>query len=156
VHRSPAAPASQVAAMLAGGPAVGLQLLLKLRLSRATVGEAVGVELFKGRDGAIKVGFDPASESFFVDRTTASPEFAGQSERHTAPRVLTSDELSLEIWVDGSTLEVFADYGLVAISDLVYCDPADVGLGFFHGAEDPRIGLLEVCAVRGTMYGASA
>lgn len=156
VQRATDAPASQVAAMLAGGPAVGLQLLLKLRLSRATVGEAVGVELFKGRDGAIKVGFDPASESFFVDRTTASPEFAGQSERHTAPRVLTSDELSLEIWVDGSTLEVFADYGLVAISDLVYCDPADVGLGFFHGAEDPRIGLLEVCAVRGTMYGASA
>ncbi|MCH3833946.1 GH32 C-terminal domain-containing protein, partial [Campylobacter jejuni] len=82
-----------------------------------------------GAAGAIKVGFDPASESFFIDRTTASPLFAGQSERHTAPRLLTSDELSLEIWVDGSTLEVFADYGLVAISDLVYCDPADVALG---------------------------
>ena len=53
--------------------------------------------------------------------------------------------------MDGSTLEVFADYGLVAISDLVYPDPAASGIGFFHGAENPRIGLFEVSAVRATM-----
>lgn len=156
LQRASDAPASQVAAMLSGTAGAGRQLRLKLRLSRAAISSPIGVELFKGVASAIKVGFDPGVESFFIDRTTPSPEFAGQSERHTAPRVLTSDELSLEIWVDGSTLEVFADYGLVALSDLVYCDPADIGLGLFHGAEDPRVGLLELCAVRGTMYGAGA
>lgn len=144
--------ASQVAASLTGSASVGGQLRLKLRLSRAALQAPIGVELFKGFAGAVKVGFDPASDSFFVDRRTASAEFAGQSERHTARRVMNTDELSLEIWVDASTLEVFADYGLVVISDLVYPDPAASSLGFFHGAEDPRIGLFEVSAVQATMH----
>jgi beta-fructofuranosidase/levanase len=121
-------------------------------LSRATLQGAIGVELFKGFAGSVKVGFDPASDSYFVDRRTSSPEFAGQSERHAARRMMSTDELSIEIWVDGSTLEVFADYGLVAISDLVYPDPAASSLGFFHGAENPRVGLFEVSAVQTTMY----
>jgi hypothetical protein len=47
---------------------------------------------------------------------------------------------------------MFADYGLVAISDLVYPDPAASSLGFFHGAENPRVGLFEVSVVQATMY----
>ncbi|MBP8143783.1 MAG: glycoside hydrolase family 32 protein [Inhella sp.] len=148
--------ASQVAAVLASSRAAGRQLRLTLRLSRAAVAATVGVELFKTAAGSTKVGFDPATDSYFVDRRTASPEFPGQSERHVAPRVLNTDELSLEVWVDGSTLELFADEGLVVISDLIYPDPSAVGLGFFHGAEDPKIGLLELCTVRSTMYGSGA
>lgn len=144
--------ASQVAASLTGNAGVGRQLRLKLRLSRATLQAPIGVELFKGFAGAVKVGFDPASDSFFVDRRTSSPKFPGESERHTARRVMNTDEISLEIWVDGSTLEVFADYGLVVISDLVYPDPAASSLGFFHGVEDPKVGLFEVGAVQATMY----
>jgi beta-fructofuranosidase/levanase len=152
LQRATDVPASQVAASLTESGTGGRQLRLKLRLSRATLQGPIGVELLKGFAGSVKVGFDPASDSYFVDRRTSSPEFAGQSERHTARRVMNTDELSIEIWVDGSTLEMFADYGLVAISDLVYPDPAASSLGFFHGAENPRVGLFEVSAVQATMY----
>lgn len=155
LHRATDVSASLVAASLAEGAGTGRQLRLKLRLSRATLQAPVGVELFKGVAGAVKVGFDPASDSFFVDRRTSSPEFAGQSERHTARRVMSTDELSMEIWVDGSTLEVFADYGLVVISDLVYPDPAATSVGFFHGTEDPKVSLFEVSAVQATMPAAA-
>ena len=100
----------------------------------------------------MQVGFDPTSNTFFIDRRTASPEFIGQSERHDADRLLDAPEFSLEVWVDGSTLEVFADGGTVVLSDLIYADPLSAGVGLFHGAENPQVQSLDLHRVRATMY----
>lgn len=144
--------ASRLATSLPSVDFMGRQLRLKLRLSSTGLTEPVGVELFKGAGGSVRVGFDPTSKSYFIDRRTSTPEFDGQSERHTAARILDTAEVDLDIWVDGSTMEVFADQGLVVISDLVYPDPGAIGLGFFHGTDDPQVGLLEISRVRSTMY----
>ena len=112
---------------------------------------SIGLELFKGSTGAVRVGFDPTQRTFFVDRRTASPKFSGQSERHDAQRLLDAPEVSLEVWVDGSTLEVFADGGTVVISDLVYANPQATGVALFHGAENPRVQTLDLQRVRATM-----
>ncbi len=128
------------------------QLLAQLRFSVAAVREALGFEVFKGPAAAVRVGYDPGRRSFFVDRSTRSPEFTGQSERHDGARVLDTPEITLEIWADGSMLEVFADGGTVVLSDLVYADPVATGVALFHGAEDPLLQSLELHRVRPTMF----
>ena len=90
-------------------------------------------------------------QTFFVDRSTAAPRFAGQSERHEARRLLQTTEISIEVWIDGSTVELFADGGTVVISDLVYLDQQAAGVALFHGPENPVITMLAVHRVRATM-----
>ena len=104
-----------------------------------------------GRGAPVRAGFDPARSSFFIDRQTASPRFAGLSERHDAARPSDAAELTLEVWVDGSTVELSGDGGTVVISDLVYPDPLATGVAPFHGAENPLLTLLELQQVRSTM-----
>ena len=144
--------ASQAAsAVLAAAPRAR-QCRARLTVRASEVKTPIGLELFKGPTEAVRVGFDPASGTFFIDRRTASPEFAGQSERHDAKRLLATPEITLEVWVDGSMLEVFADGGTVVLTDLVYADPQAIGVGLFHGAENPQVLSLDLHAVRATMY----
>lgn len=128
------------------------QLLAQLRFAAADVREPLGLEIFKGPVAAARVGYDPARRSFFIDRSTRSPEFSGQSERHDGARVLDTPEITLEIWADGSMLEVFADGGTVVLSDLIYADPLATGVALFHGAENPLLRSVELHRVRPTMF----
>lgn len=128
------------------------QLMAQLRFAAVGVREPLGLEVLQGPAGAVRVGYDPARRSFFIDRTTAQPEFAGQSERHDGARVLDTPEITLELWVDGSTLELFADGGTVVISDLVYADPLATGVAVFHGPENPQLLSLALHRVRPSMH----
>ena len=104
-----------------------------------------------GRGAPVRAGFDPARSSYFINRQTASPRFAGLSERHDAARLSGASEVTLEVWADGSTVELFGDGGTVVISDLVFPDPLATGVALFHGAENPLLTLLELQRVRATM-----
>jgi sucrose-6-phosphate hydrolase SacC (GH32 family) len=134
-----------------GLAASGRQLMAVLVVDTAGLQAPVGLELFKGAAEAVRVGYDPLRRTFFVDRSTLTPKFAGQSERHDAARLMSGDAITLEVWVDGSTLELFADGGTVVISDLVYADPSATGVGLFHGADNPEILSLELRSVRASI-----
>ncbi len=145
--------AADAAAVLAAKSPAGRQWRARLVAPTAGLRSPIGLEVFKGVGESVRVGFDPARQNYFVDRTTRAPEFAGQSERHDARRLLDRPEIMLEVWTDGSTLEVFADDGTVVISDLVYAEPAATGIGLFHGDENPRLQSLDLQRVRATLYG---
>jgi fructan beta-fructosidase len=140
------------AAALARTAPDGRQWLVRLVVPTSGLRAAIGVEVFRSAAEAVRVGYDPVQQTFFVDRTTRTPEFAGQSERHAAARLLDGPEVSMEVWTDGSTLELFADAGTVVISDLVYADPAATGVALFHGAENPPLRSLELHSVRAALY----
>jgi len=127
--------ASQVAAGLAQARITDRQLMVRLRVPRAGLVAPIGVELFKSGQESVQAGFDPARNSFFIDRRCQVPRFKGQCERHDAQRLSGADEVELEVWVDGSLVEVLADDGTVSLTDLVYADPQVLALGLFHGAE---------------------
>jgi sucrose-6-phosphate hydrolase SacC (GH32 family) len=148
--------AANAAADMAGLASAGRQWMARLVVPAAGLKAAIGLEFFKGTADAARVGYDPANRTFFVDRTTRAPEFSGQSERHFAKRLLDGPEIVLEVWVDGSTLELFADDGTVVISDLVYAGPADNGVALFHGAENPLLRSLVLHQVRASMVFPSA
>lgn len=128
------------------------QLMARLELAVPGLSAPIGFELFRGADHAVSVGYDPATRTFFIDRRTASPLFAGHSERHDAARLLDEPQLSLEVWIDGSTVELFADGGTVVISDLVFPSPQAMACTLFHGPENPLITRMVVNAVRATVH----
>lgn len=148
--------AASAATRLAALAPAGRQWMARLVAPTAGLQSPIGLEFFKGTAGAVRVGYDPARGTFFIDRTTSAPEFAGQSERHDAKRLQGGPEITLEVWADGSTLELLADDGTVVISDLVYADPAATGVALFHGAENPLLRSMALHRVRASMVFASA
>jgi sucrose-6-phosphate hydrolase SacC (GH32 family) len=144
--------AAEAAAALVSAAPAGRQLMARLAFPVHGLQAPLGLELFKGPVEAVRVGFDPGRGSFFIDRRTHAPQFGGQSERHDAARVLDTPVISIEIWADGSALEVFADGGTVVLTDLVYADPAACGVALFHGPENPVVHSLALHCVRASMY----
>ncbi|MGI4875767.1 MAG: glycoside hydrolase family 32 protein [Janthinobacterium lividum] len=78
------------------------------------LGNAAGEELV--------IGYDAAHKQYFIDRTKAglvkfSPKFAG---RHVAPRLTTSPAADLTLYVDAASVELFADHGLTAMTEIFF------------------------------------
>ncbi|GAA0754884.1 hypothetical protein GCM10009107_31810 [Ideonella azotifigens] len=142
--------AHMTAASLAQAGIQGRQLMVRLRALRAGLDSPIGLELLKGAGESVKVGFDPERNSFFINRSCAAPRFKGQSERHDAQRLSNANEIEIEAWIDGSLIEVLADGGSVALTDLVYARPDASCLGLFHGAA-ATVSLLEVHAMQATL-----
>lgn len=113
---------------------------------------SIGLTLFGGGRGAVHVGFDPARSTFFIDRSSLPAHFAGHAERHDASRLLDAPEVAIEVWIDGSTVELFADGGTVVMSDLAYPDPEATRVALFHGDENPAITALTVRQVRACVH----
>ncbi|MNC20595.1 Levanase precursor [compost metagenome] len=70
------------------------------------------------------IGYDPEREWLFIDRSKSgltgfNPSFAC---KHGARLVPVNGNIKLRIWTDRSVVEVFANDGLVALTDLIFPD----------------------------------
>jgi fructan beta-fructosidase len=84
------------------------------------------------------VGWDAKTNEVYVDRTRSGladfhKDFSG---KHLASLRVTGALLQLRIFVDRSSVELFADRGQAVITDLIYPDPASTGITVF--ADDDR------------------
>jgi fructan beta-fructosidase len=84
--------------------------------------EPTKFELTNSMHEKLVVGYDPVKQELFIDRTAAgknkfSKEFSG---KHIAPRVSTDNILRLHVFIDHSSIEVFADGGTVVMTDLFF------------------------------------
>jgi fructan beta-fructosidase len=84
--------------------------------------EEFAVKIITGENEATVVGYDFSNQTLFVDRTNSgevefSKEFPGV---HAAPLVPLEGRISLRILLDSSSIEVFANGGQAAISDLIF------------------------------------
>ena len=86
-----------------------------------------GVELRVGRDEGTRVGYDPARQVAFLDRTGSGlsphPEFPG---RHEAPMPPVDGRVAFRIFVDRSSVEVFLNER-EQITDLILPSPESTG-----------------------------
>lgn len=92
------------------------------------------------------IGYDPDSKELFVDRTRAGrsdfhPEFAG---RHGVGLEGIDGLLRLRIFVDRCSVEVFADDGRAALTDLIFPDPDALGMDIFGLETGGTVRSLEV------------
>lgn len=106
-----------------------------------------GFKVRKGRSQATVVGVDPQKSQLFVDRTRSGdtsfdPRFPG---RQTAPLDLISGQpVKLHIFVDRSSIEVFANDGEAVISDLIFPSPSSQALELYSKGGDPQVVKLDI------------
>lgn len=107
-----------------------LEIALDLHLATA---RAAGVKVLRGPNEETIVGVDAAKSVVFIDRrrsgdTTFHPGFAG---RHEAPVTITNGRVQLRVFVDRSSVELFANDGEATITDLAFPSAGSDGVALF-------------------------
>jgi fructan beta-fructosidase len=92
------------------------------------------------------IGYLPASCELFVDRTSSGqsgyhPDFAGT---HWVKLEAVNNRIKLHIYVDSSSVEVFANDGIAVITDLIYPEPHDNGLKIYASDESVVLHSLQI------------
>ncbi|SIQ84358.1 levanbiose-producing levanase [Domibacillus enclensis] len=110
---------------------------------------------FNVREGAGEktvVGYKPAEEQLFVDRTESgeadfSNLFTTLHEAHVKPE---NKRIKLNLFVDDSSIEVFANDGKVVFSDVIFPDPASRNMSFYTEGGEVKIVSLNVHSLADT------
>jgi fructan beta-fructosidase len=98
--------------------------------------EDIGFRLRKSNDSETLVGFDALRREVYVDRTRSgevsfSKDFPG---RHSA-KLEGNKSVKLRVFVDRSSVEVFANDGERVLSERIYPPPGCDGIELYaHGA----------------------
>jgi fructan beta-fructosidase len=104
-----------------------LEIVMTFKVETAT---EFGLKVRIGANEFTTVGYNLERQELFVDRrqsgkTDFSEQFAG---KHSAHFKLENGKLDLHVFVDQSSLEVFAGNGHTVITDLIYPSPDSDGL----------------------------
>lgn len=108
---------------------------------------------FKVRTSAAQetlIGYLPESSELFIDRTRSGQndfhqDFAG---RHAVQLEAVNDRIQIHIFVDRSSVEVFAGDGQAVITDLIFPEPDAKGLDIYAPGGSVHLHSLEIFAVR--------
>jgi len=98
------------------------ELILAFRLDEATADD-FGVELANARGETYRVGYLRADHEFYSDRRHAGDgSFAANfaSRVHRAPRIADTDIVKMHLVFDVASVELFADGGAVAVTDIFF------------------------------------
>jgi sucrose-6-phosphate hydrolase SacC (GH32 family) len=89
-------------------------------------------KLLKGDDDEVIVGVDSAKGELFVDRSRSAGAHFNKAfpSRTVAPLPVGTKTLNFHIFVDRSSVEVFAQDGAIAMTNLVFPKPASNGIWF--------------------------
>ena len=107
-----------------------LELRCRLRLGSA---ERAGLRLFCGTEHETLLFADRAAKQLVLDRSRSGLPLKGREKDVQIRRCALegSDEVTLELFLDVSSLEVFVNGGSSVLTANVYPDPEDVGIRFF-------------------------
>lgn len=87
-------------------------------------GEEVQIRLKSSGRSEIVIGYDPAQQWLFIDRSNSGmTDFhASFASKHGARMVTKNGKIKLQIWLDRNAVEVYADHGLVTLTDQIFPD----------------------------------
>lgn len=106
-----------------------------------------GLHIREGAGRRTRIGYDAGKGTLFVDRTRSgyadfSEWFAGV---HTAPlQPSAAGQIDLRIILDRSSVEVFGGDGEAVITDLIFPDPADIGMSLFAEGGTARLVSMDI------------
>ncbi|MCA9771207.1 MAG: glycoside hydrolase family 32 protein [Myxococcales bacterium] len=132
-----------------------LEIVAAIRPEGAT---RVGLRVRVGEGEATTIGYDVSAGRLYVDRRNAgtsafNPAFAA---RHEALMPLRDGLLDLRVFVDWSSVEVFADGGAVVLTDLIFPSPESRGLELFSEGGAATVVSVEVHEVASIWRGSEA
>ncbi|MEM9833491.1 MAG: glycoside hydrolase family 32 protein [Bacteroidota bacterium] len=102
-------------------PSPTLEMKVEFDLSEATANE-IGIRLANSSGEEVIIGYNLAGQEYFVDRTNAgktdfSADFPG---RFTASRVGEGNRLSMHLFIDVASVELFGDNGTAVMSNIFF------------------------------------
>jgi fructan beta-fructosidase len=99
--------------------AFGGKYLLNIELANR---EDITLHLSNAKGNEVLVGYDKASNTYYVDRTRSGDVGFEQSfaRKTTAPRVAAGEGLSIKLLVDVASAEVFTDDGLSVLTNIFF------------------------------------
>jgi fructan beta-fructosidase len=105
----------------------------------------LGLKVRTGDQEETVIGIDPRAGQLFLDRTRSGqvdfhPEFSG---RHTAPLPVDNGRVRLQVFVDRSSVEVFAANGQVVVTDQIFPAPESDGVALYARGGEARLVSLE-------------
>jgi fructan beta-fructosidase len=105
-----------------------------------------GIHMAVSGDSHISVGYDSRTSILFLDRMNLENSgFNGRFPKYAISPLQTRDgKVDLHIYVDQSSIEVFANDGEVTMSALMFPDPGNLGIVLF--AENGRARLIGLTA----------
>ena len=95
-----------------------------LEFADLNMAEDFGITLSNRLDQKLSVGYDPATDSFYIDRSdSGSSDFSeGFAGRQYAPRLSKQQRIKFHLLFDTSSVELFADDGQVVMTALYFPD----------------------------------
>jgi len=108
-----------------------------------------GLVVQRGENAGTHIVYNPARSSLLISRTDTidSGYIPNFTPAFGAPLDLNGQPLRLRIFVDESSVEVFAQDGLISLTAQTFVDPAANGLAFFANNGDITVTHLEVYAL---------
>lgn len=135
-------------------PVKGRSLKLRATLKAGSASD-FGLDVRVGQGQRVRIGYDTSTQELYLDRTKAGKsDFSSVFPAvHRAKLPLRSGKLSLVVFVDSSSVEVFTADGRVSISDLVYPDATSTGIAAFAQGGTAKLERLVVQTLGGAIKG---
>jgi fructan beta-fructosidase len=137
-------PIGETAVSLAAQGIAGTALEIVAEFEVGTAAE-LGLKVRAGEREETVIGIDPRAGRLFVDRSRSGqvgfhPKFTG---RHTAPLRPENGRVTLHVFVDWSSVEVFAADGEVVLTDQIFPAPDSDGVALYARGGTARLVSLE-------------
>ena len=125
-----------------------LEIVAKLQLQGT---REFAFELRKGAAHVTRAGYDAKRNVFYLDRTRSGKALSGTEfpSRHEARSVSHDGVIDLRLVLDRSSVELFGNDGLVAITDLIFPERSDNGVGVDVDGDPPKIMSLDMWTLKG-------
>ncbi|MFB9760488.1 GH32 C-terminal domain-containing protein [Ectobacillus funiculus] len=119
--------------------------------STSTITE-FGFQVRESTDQKTIVGYKTADQQIFVDRArSGETDFSSFfTTLHEAPLKPDNKRIKMNIFVDDSSIEIFANDGKVVFSDVIFPDPSSRSMTFYAKGGDVNIVSLKVHSLANT------
>jgi fructan beta-fructosidase len=93
----------------------------KLFMSSEKLGSFT-VTLSNDRGEKVVIGYDQGANHYFIDRTNSGQTNfeKGFANKHTAPRLSVRPDMDMMLYIDNSSVELFADHGLSVMTEIFF------------------------------------
>ncbi|BDZ37523.1 hypothetical protein GCM10025863_01370 [Microbacterium suwonense] len=116
--------------------------------------DQAGITVFSNGDAGTRIGYDVRRERIFIDRTASgnlgfSPAFASVDD---APLALEDGTVTLEVYLDRASVELFAAEGLVTLTDQVFPEAGATSISAWSDGGTATIEHITVTPLMPTMW----
>ncbi len=109
------------------------EIIMKADLTGSTA-EDFGLVFSNRMNDKLVVGFNRLLNQFYIDRTGSGRTdfFPAFRARHYAPRIINDNKIKWHLFLDRSSLELFADDGLVSMTEIFFPNENIDRVSFFQ------------------------